>query len=104
MFNLLIYIQIKLMIRDTFQEYNCGSILEEKENEKIKVKTINADKDTSEINLVVADTYPIKNKQLVSSKSQFYTIKISRDNKNDKNRYKSAFMSINKGVTKNDCL
>lgn len=87
-----IYMQIKLILRDTFQEYNCGSILEKKENEKIKVKVINADKDTGEINLVVADTYPIKNRQLVTSKSQLYTIKISRDNKNDKNRYKSVEM------------
>lgn len=87
-----IYMQIKLILRDTFQDYHCGLILEKKENEKIKVKVINADKDTNEINLVIADTYPIKNKQLVTSKSQLYTIKISRDNKNDKNRYKSIEM------------
>lgn len=85
-----IYMQFKLVLNDTFPKYDYGNINEEISEEVIKVKLKNENENIKEINLIISDTYPIKGKQLAESKKGLYSIKISRDNKTDNNRYKSS--------------
>lgn len=84
-----IYMQFKLGLNDTFDDYDVG--LDDdyplKENEQIIVQK-NNNQVTNEVNLVLADTYPIVERQLPISKRGLYTIKISRD-QDDLRRYYS---------------
>lgn len=91
-----IYLQFKLVLKDTFNEYLIGSDDDypKKENEIIKVEKKNMVNQFNEINLVFSDTYPVKQNQLPVNKKNLPTIFISRDN-NDNNRYYSD-MFINK--------
>lgn len=84
-----IYMQFKLVLNDTFLKYDYGNINEEISEEVIKVKLKNENEGVKEVNLIISDTYPIKGKQLAESKKGLYSIKISRNNKTDNNRYKS---------------
>lgn len=84
-----IYMQFKLVLNDTFPRYDYGNINGEISEEVIKIKIKNPNENTKEVNLIIADTYPIKGKQLAESKKDLYSIKISRNNKKDNNRYKS---------------
>lgn len=90
-----IYLQFKLVLKDTFNEYLIGNDddYHNKEDEIIKVEKKNMVAQFDEINLVFSDTYPVKQNQLPINKKNLPTIFISRDN-NDNNRYYSA-MFIN---------
>lgn len=84
-----IHMQFKLILNDTFAEYNVGS--EEDypliENEIIQINKVNWNPN-QEVNLVLADTYPISQSQMPSSKSQLPTLFINRQ-RPDLSRYYS---------------
>ena len=86
-----IYLQFKLVLKDTFNEYLIGSDDDypKKENERIVVKKENMVAQFDEINLVFSDTYPVKQDQFPINKKNLPTIFILRDNNNDNNRYYS---------------
>lgn len=83
-----LYMQFKLVLRDTFEKYYCGEY-PKKEADEIEIKKINLEQGFDEINLMIADTYKLSEKQLPSLKAGKPTIIISRDNKEDYNRYDS---------------
>ena len=83
-----IYMQFKLVLRDTFEEYECGEY-SRKEDDKITVQKINFGQNSDEINIMIADTYELSESQLPLLKTGNPTIIIARDNKNDYNRYDS---------------
>lgn len=83
-----IYMQFKLVLGDTFDNYDCGNY-EKKENDVIMVSRKNDSNMENEMNLIISDTYPISMEQIPVTKKRKYTIIISRDNANDTNRYDS---------------
>jgi len=85
--------QVKLIIRDTFDEYDYGEDIDYKnfENENITVEGPVGDY-TSTINLVLSDTYPITRGMLPASTSNLSTVWVLRDNKENATRvYSSKF-------------
>lgn len=74
------YLQFKLVLNDTFPKYS----VEENddypviEDEEIEIKKANFEQVSNEVNLVLADTYPIENQQLPSIKRRLSTITINR--------------------------
>lgn len=89
-----IYMQFKLGLNDTFDDYDVG--LDDdypiKENEQIIVQKENYNLVANEANLVLADTYPIVERQLPVSKRGLYTIKISRDQDDLSRHYSPEFI------------
>ena len=83
-----IYLQFKLVIRDTFPKYYCGE-LEKKDNDVISVKRLNSSNISDELNMIIADTYPLQVNQIPRDKRSKPIIIISRDNDLDHNRYNS---------------
>lgn len=83
-----ISMQFKLVIRDTFEEYHCGTY-SHKDNDIISIEKSNMNEQVEEVNLIIADTYPLFMDQIPVSKRKFPTIQVSRNNKNDSNRYDS---------------
>jgi len=83
-----IYMQFKLVIRDTFSKYYCGE-LEKKDNDVVSVKRLNSSNISDELNMIIADTYPLQENQIPRDKRLKPTIIISRDNDVDHNRYNS---------------
>ena len=83
-----IFMQFKLVIRDTFDKYHCGTF-DKKDNDTISLNKSNMTKILDEVNLIIADTYPLSEKQIPKSKRKYPTILISRDNSVDHNRYYS---------------
>lgn len=83
-----IYMQFKLVIRDTFDKYYCGE-LGGKSDDAISVQKINFEDISNEVNIIIADTYPIKMSQLPREKRLKSTIIISRGNAVDHNHYDS---------------
>ncbi len=84
------YLQFKLVLNDTFPEYYIGAEDDylKIDNEQIDIRKINYDTVTKEVNLVLADTYPIKLKQLPLEKRRLSTIVINRK-RPDMSRYYS---------------
>ena len=63
------------------------------DNEKVKVIQKNEKEPQNEINLILEDTYVIKNSQIPYSKRNLFTIKISRNGgSNGERHYSEAFM------------
>lgn len=83
-----IYLQFKLVIRDTFSKYYCGE-LEKKDNDIVSVNRLNISNISDELNMIIADTYPLQENQIPRDKRLKPTIIISRDNDVDHNRYNS---------------
>ena len=89
-----IYMQFKLVLNKVFNEFP----LDEKhypeiDNEKVKVIQKNEKEPQNEINLILEDTYVIKNSQIPYSKRNLFTIKISRNGgSNGERHYSEAFM------------
>ena len=83
-----IFMQFKLVIQDTFDKYHCGTF-DKKSNDIISVNKSNMSNVSDELNLLIADTYPLEEKQIPLSKRVSPTILISRDNSTDHNRYNS---------------
>lgn len=83
-----IYMQFKLIIRDTFYKYYCGE-LDRRSGDAISVQKISFEDVSKEINLIIADTYPLEMNQIPTGKRSKSTIIISRDNAVDHNRYDS---------------
>lgn len=83
-----IFMQFKLVIQDTFDKYHCGTF-NKKDNDTISVNKKNMSSASDEVNLIIADTYPLEAKQIPVSKRVNPTILISRDNSVDHNRYDS---------------
>lgn len=83
-----IYLQFKLVIRDTFSKYYCGEF-EKKDNDIVSVKKLNFSNSSDELNMIIADTYPLQETQIPRDKRLKPTIIISRDNVVDHNRYNS---------------
>lgn len=83
-----IYMQFKLVIRDTFKKYKCGSY-PKKENDEIEKRKINFYTIADEVNLMISDTYELNENQIPILKIGKPTIIISRNNSNDHNRYDS---------------
>lgn len=83
-----IHMQFKLVLRDTFNRYYCGN-LSKKENDIISINKSNFSNILDEINLIISDTYPLKESQIPITKRGYPTILISRDNVIDHNRYNS---------------
>lgn len=84
-----IFMQFKLVIQDTFDKYHCGTF-DKKDNDTISVNKSNMSNTSDEVNLIIADTYPLGENQIPLSKRGFPTILISRDNSIDHNRYNST--------------
>lgn len=83
-----IFMQFKLIIKDTFDKYYCGDF-NKKNNDDISINKQNISSASDEVNLIIADTYPLEIKQIPVSKRRNLTIVISRDNSIDHNRYDS---------------
>lgn len=83
-----INMQFKLVINDTFTTFYTGDV-EEKKEDDIEVIRDGKIENSDEINLIIADTYPIDKSQLPEVKKKLPTIKITRNNSIDHNRYKS---------------
>ena len=83
-----IFMQFKLVIQDTFDKYHCGTF-DKKDNDTISVNKSNMSNTSDEVNLIIADTYPLGENQIPLSKRGFPMILISRDNSIDHNRYNS---------------
>lgn len=89
-----IYMQFKLVLNKVFNEFP----LDEKhypeiDNEKVKVIQKNEKEPQNEINLILEDTYVIKNSQIPYSKRNLFAIKISRNGgSNGERHYSEAFM------------
>jgi len=79
-----IYMQFKLGLRDTFNKYDVGSDNDypTKDDEIIDVYKKNFDHISNEINLILADTYPLSEDQLPLNKKRLATIIIERDKGN----------------------
>lgn len=89
-----IFMQFKLVLNDTFAEYNVGSeddypIIEE---EEIVVRKVNWTSG-KEVNLVLADTYPIVATQIPNSKSVFPTLFIMRKRPDQSRYYSPKFIA-----------
>lgn len=65
--------QFKLVIRDTFQEYDCGcdDKYKQTEHENILINEPVIDESTNTVNLVLSDTYPI-DKELMPESQGIY--------------------------------
>lgn len=83
-----IYMQFKLVFRDTFCKYYCGE-LDRKSDDIISVQKLNFTDALNEANIIISDTYPIQENQIPIGKRSKPTIIISRDNAVDHNRYDS---------------
>lgn len=87
-----IYMQFKLVISDTFNDYIYGEIQNiDSKDDVINIQYFNfRDDGCDELNSMVADTYSLNKNQLPNSKKSLPTILIRRNNKNDYNRYDSS--------------
>lgn len=85
-----VYMQFKLVLNDTFSNYDMGTECDYPtiENEEIKLNKVNWNPEFQEINLVLADTYPITRTQLPVSKVTLPTLVIARK-RSDQSRYYS---------------
>lgn len=83
-----IYMQFKLVFRDTFCRYYCGE-LDKRQDDTISVQKTNFSNTSNEINIIISDTYPLQEGQIPMGKRSKPTIFISRDNETDHNRYDS---------------
>lgn len=83
-----IHMQFRLVINDTFDTYYCGDY-STKENDPITIQHINFSQSFTEVNLMIADTYPLSMSQIPTLNQNKPTIIISRDNAQDSNRYNS---------------
>lgn len=83
-----INMQLKLVIRDTFEKYYCGKY-QIKEKDVISVNRFNYSNQLDEVNLMISDTYELDINQIPTLKFGKPTILISRDNASDHNRYDS---------------
>ena len=89
-----IYMQFKLVLNDTFAEYNVGSeddypVIEE---EEIVVRKVNWALG-QEVNLVLADTYPIVGTQIPNLKSVLPTLLIMRKRPDQSRYYSPKFIA-----------
>ena len=96
-----IYMQFRLIVRDTFEDYSLNNDFFPDENiEDIFVKYFentelnNITSNLNEINLILEDTYPIEKKQLPRNKQPLNMIKITRNNGTDVTRvYNEHFVN-----------
>lgn len=90
-----IYLQFKLVLEDTFSEYDVGTEDDypKIENEEIEIHKKNWNVDSHEINLVLSDTYPIKKNQLPAAKSILPTLVVIRNRPNKSRYYSPQFVS-----------
>ncbi len=76
-----IYMQFRLVIRSTFEDYPLDQsdypVIDDETN--IKTTKLNWSRNPSEINMILEDTYQIDIKQIPDEKSNLPTIKISRN-------------------------
>lgn len=100
-----IYMQFKLVIRGTFEEFplndNEYPIMENEP--ECKVTIVNDDASEVEINQILEDTYAIEDRQIPKSRRQLKTIKISRNGGNSNARHFSqsfieAIMNTVRGI------
>ncbi len=84
-----IFMQFKLVIRGTFVDYPLEETayppVENEDDTSTNVE--NGEAGGQEVNLILEDTYTINNKQIPESKRSLRTIKISRNDGNDKGRH-----------------
>ena len=85
-----IYLEFKLVLEDTFSEYDVGTEDDypKIENEEIEIYKKNWNTGSQEINLILSDTYPIIESQLPARKSTLPILAIVRK-RSDKSRYYS---------------
>lgn len=90
-----IYTQFKLVLNDTFSEYYVGTDDDYPviENEQIDIEKTNYNQVSSEVNLVLADTYPISINQIPVSKKRLSTIKINRKRPDVSRYYSPRFVA-----------
>lgn len=84
-----INMQFKLVINDTFSSFYTGDIKEKSENVSVQKEDV---KNSKQVNLIIADTYPIVKRQLPHSKEQYPSIIVSRKDSEDRNRYKNCVL------------
>jgi hypothetical protein len=80
--NVPIYMQFKLVVHRTFDEFPLDDLdYPEMENQKIVIEYYNKDKskNCAEYNMLLEDTYPISTAQLPHEKQALFTIRISRN-------------------------
>lgn len=76
-----IYMQFKLVLKGTFDEYplDCDDFPIIDNEPECKVTILNPESSQSEINVVLEDTYIIRNDQIPKEKRDLYTLHISRN-------------------------
>lgn len=95
----------RMIVEDTFDEYNYGEINQLEGNDSINVDKIwindeKPDEDTKEINLLIEDTYGIEDiviKNIIANKN-VPTLKISRDRARKGRWYVPGFVEVIWGV------
>lgn len=90
-----IFTQFKLTLNDTFPDYYVGTDEDYSfiENEQIDIDKINYSRVSHEINLILADTYPVSIKQLPTEKRRLSTIVINRKRPNVNRYYSPQFVA-----------
>lgn len=89
------YLQFKLVLNDTFQDYYVGADDDYPtiENEQVEIKKINFEEVSTEVNLVLADTYPISSEQMPAGKRRLSTIVVNRKRPDVSRYYSPRFIS-----------
>lgn len=82
-----IYTQFRLIRRDTFREYDFGEIWEKEDLQISQCWLKPLSGSDKEVNLMIADTFPLNSSQLPASKNSLPTVKIYRQNQTIFGRY-----------------
>ena len=93
--NVPIYMQIKLVIHQTFDEYPLNdNEYPISDNEVVSVIKENEKNKGAECNLILEDTYPLEEIQIPRTMRKLYTVKVSRHTNGDFGRhYSEEFVS-----------
>ena len=88
-----IYIQVRLILQKVFDEFLLDSYPEE-QNGKISLVEVNSEKNCDrEVNLILEDTYPIKEDYIPAAKRNVYGIRISRNSSTRSRNYSPKLIS-----------
>ena len=86
-----IYMQFKLVYRNTFDEYILPDIpTSAEETDQVIEEWIVKTQEKIEYNLILEDTYPIENQKVLLVRPNITTLKISRKTQKNLNRYYSS--------------
>lgn len=92
--NVPIYMQVKLVVNNLFDEFPLDekSYTESEDEVKIEKKNFKKGVEPSEVNLIIEDTYPIENRQIPREKKHLPTIRIYREREAGLSRHYSKHL------------